>query len=234
MKNIKDELQIDNLIYKLKNNIPCHSKFLDEVKFNKIKKILDKEKINYEVYRFNNYFEKVIIHNKQDTSFVSCISIKYQKRIRHQDILGLLFNLGLEHDFFSDIFVEENKAYFLIFSNLKNLVLNVKKIANVKVEMIEVDQFILEEEHFDNFQIIIPSFRVDVILSKLLNVSRNKSLDLILNKKVMVNYIEVDSKKYQVNLLDIISVRGYGKYKIIDILAKSKKDNYFVKVIKYR
>ncbi|WP_300408114.1 hypothetical protein [Lagierella sp.] len=66
-----------------------------------------------------------------------------------------------------------------------------------------------------------------------MNVSRNKARDKILKGDVKVNYIESKITHEVLEDKSLISIRGYGRFKFMEILGRTKKDNYIVEILKY-
>jgi RNA-binding protein YlmH len=66
--------------------------------------------------------------------------------------------------------------------------------------------------------------RLDVIISTVLKISRQKAQALITGKKVRVNWTERDSVAFELQEGDILSVRGSGRIKIMMTEGRTKKD----------
>ncbi len=227
--------QIEGAISKIERHLPYHSKFLEEGKRQYFENCLTKRHLPYDVFSFHPLCEKKIIYYGEEPCFVRCLEITFSRPIRHQDILGCLFALGLSHDVFGDIFVERDHAYVLVLSHLSSLLIqNIKMIGKSSVSLREVDQMVLKEEHFCFFQVVVPSFRIDVVLSKLLSISRTLSLSLLGDRKVMINYRLVSDKSKVLSFGDVISVRGYGKFRMMKVTGTSKKGHYYVEMMKYQ
>ena len=67
-------------------------------------------------------------------------------------------------------------------------------------------------------------FLVDAILSSALKLSRNQASQLIEKKSVQVNYHLVEKSDYQVAVGDLISVRKFGRLKVVKDNGQTKKD----------
>ena len=60
-----------------------------------------------------------------------------------------------------------------------------------------------------------------------------KASELINSKKILVNYKEINNTSYLLKYDDILSIRGYGKYKIGEEQIKTKKDNILLTIYQY-
>ena len=73
-------------------------------------------------------------------------------------------------------------------------------------------------------EILVSSFRLDALLSSALKLSRNQTSQLIEKKSVQVNYHVVEKTDYQVAVGDLISVRKFGRLKVVKDNGQTKKD----------
>ena len=81
--------------------------------------------------------------------------------------------------------------------------------------------------------IIVPSLRIDAVISKIINTSRSNSVDLIKNKCVILNYSILKNDSTILKENDIFSIRKYGKYKFSKVVKNTKKDNIIIEYFKY-
>ena len=98
----------------------------------------------------------------------------------------------------------------------------------------------LEEESFENLvelvdkweteEIIVSSLRIDVVLARALNLSRNRAKTLIKDQKVKINWVEVERPDIDVEEYDILSIRGFGRVKIGAQLGTTRKDNLVLEI----
>ena len=148
--------------------------------------------------------------------------------------MGTLFSIGYDIDTIGDIFVNDDNIYITNLTRLNSFLEScLYSIKNKRVELKMADEIILKTDRFITLKIVIPSYRLDVIVSKLAHVSRNDSIKVINDNMVLLNYEEVTNKNKIVNIGDIISIRKVGKFIINKELLVSKKDNYLVEIKKY-
>ena len=168
---------------------------------------------------------------------ISPITVTYrnQDKLAHKDFLGTLMSFGIKREVVGDILVEEGKAVLFLHSDiLKYVLAQFEKIGGVGVEVFEGIIGELPQAHsFKEITTTIASARLDCTVSALLNVSREKSASLIISSKVILSYAECNSLSENVRAGDTLSIRGYGKYKIDEITAKTKKGRIVLKAQKY-
>ena len=68
------------------------------------------------------------------------------------------------------------------------------------------------------------SFRLDVLLSSVLKLSRSQANQLVEKKLVQVNYHIVDKSDYTVQVGDLISVRKFGRLRLLQDKGQTKKE----------
>lgn len=217
-----------------KNNISTCTNFLNPRELKLVTSYLNNCKIKYSVYEKYPFLEKKIIYFGEYDNFITFYKIKVSEKVTHSHILGTLFSLGLTQNTIGDIFLDDGYFYYTNLTRL-NFFLehNLSTINNENIILNEVDHISLNRKQFEKLTILVSSLRLDNVVSKLANCSRNKTLEMINNKLVLLNY-EEDVKPH-VNLYeeDIISIRRVGKFKLGKTIGFTKKNNLILEIYKY-
>lgn len=204
-----------------------------EIKYlNRVKKEL--KNIKYNIYEPFIGATKVILYNKMPN--IKIYEIISSNDLRHQDILGTLYSLNISDEMFGDVVIWNNRYFIIILSSIDNYIKsNLISIRNSKVDLIEKDPYYLKnyKQEYEEFNIIVPSIRVDVIVSKIINSSRSNALEKIKNGDIYLNYELLTKPTYMLKENDIFSIRKYGKYKFNGIINETKKGNIIVNISKY-
>jgi RNA-binding protein YlmH len=66
--------------------------------------------------------------------------------------------------------------------------------------------------------------RLDTVISTIFNISRTRSKKLIESEQVKVNWTTESRNDFELKLLDIISIRGFGRARIDSLEGKTHKD----------
>ena len=144
--------------------------------------------------------------------------------------------LNINPGYLGDIIIDGNNYYFYILSDLKDFIINnLIEIGKDKIKLIEQDLKTLEnyERKYEEIHLLVTSNRIDNVLTRLLNTSRDKVIQIIKNKDVILNYQVLNKNSYYLNNNDVFSIKRYGKYKYIDIINTTKKDKLVIKILKY-
>ena len=193
------------------------------------------KKNTYSIYQPNPYSEKNIIYLNSIPKII-LLEIKSPINLRHQDILGTLFSLGIEDHLFGDIVIYNNHYYFYTFDNMRFFFENeLTKIRNANVELIEQPLEILNDyqPNFQELTIINSSLRIDSVIAKVIQTNRDTVKDLIKDKKIILNYEILTQNEKKLNIGDIFSIRKYGKYRLKEIVGNTKKENLIIQIQKY-
>ena len=204
-----------------------------EIKYlNRVKKEL--KNVKYNIYEPFIGATKIILYNKMPN--IKIYEIISSNDLRHQDILGTLYSLNISDEMFGDVVIWNNRYFIIILSSIDNYIKsNLITIRNSKVELIEKNPYYLRnyKQEYEEFNIIVPSIRVDVIVSKIINSSRSNALEKIKNGDIYLNYELLTKPTYMLKENDIFSIRKYGKYKFNGIINETKKGNIIVNISKY-
>lgn len=223
--------------YVIKNNIDNLEKgkstlFLDSKKQKLLKSKYKKE---YQIFSPYKDSEKVIFY-KNTKPKITLLEIICINELKHSDILGVMFSLNINENYFGDIVIKDNRYFIYIFDHLKEyLISNLKSIKNNNVEIKEVNINYLEnyERKYEVIEFVSTSERLDKIVSTLTHINREKIKEKIKNKEIFVNY-EIKNSTYILKENDILSIRKFGKYKYIGVKNKTKNNNLIINVLKYQ
>lgn len=204
-----------------------------EIKYlNRVKKEL--KNVKYNIYEPFSGATKVILYNKMPN--IKIYEIVSSNDLRHQDILGTLYSLNISDEMFGDVVIWNNRYFIIILSSIDNYIKsNLMSIRNSKVDLIERDPYYLKDykQEYEECIIIVPSIRVDVIVSKIINSSRSNALEKIKNGDIYLNYELLTKPTYMLKENDIFSIRKYGKYKFLGEINRTKKGSLVIKYLKY-
>lgn len=167
---------------------------------------------------------------------ISLLTLKFKKdaNISHRDVLGSLMALGIERNSVGDIFLYDNKASFAVTSQLEDTVKReIKSIGRYPVEIVsyEGDKVIIKNT--EDKTCVVSSLRLDSVISAVTGKSRTTCAALIKKQPVFINDKRSDKIDEIVPLGSIITVRGFGKFKLSSEASKTSKDKLRIIISKY-
>lgn len=192
-------------------------------------------KNEFQIYEPYEECTKVVLYKKMLPD-IRLLEIKGHN-LRHQDVMGAIFSLGLKEDTFGDIVKQDNTFYIFVLPHLVDyIVYNLPEIKNEKVEIKEVDLSISNSfcQEYIRKEYIVSSLRIDNVISTITNESRNAILDRFKNKEIILNYEEEFKPTRVLKENDNFSIRRFGKYKFSKILKNTKKGGYIIEILMYK
>jgi len=163
-------------------------------------------------------FEVVLLEATYPEKFVT---------LAHRDILGSFMSLGIDRKKIGDIIVTEDKFQFMVTKELSTyIILQLTKVKNTSIKLVEkpVTSLIDKQEKWVSSTHTVSSLRLDVFVKEVYQISRKKALQLIQANRVKVNFLEIDDPAVPLIEEDLISVRGFGRSKLMEINGKTRKN----------
>ncbi len=200
--------------------------------------VLIKGKLNKNEYNIYEPYEectKLILYKKTIPD-IKLYKIVSSVQLRHQDILGTIFSLGLKEDTFGDIVKYQDSFYILLLPYLvEYFKYNLTSIKNNKIILVEENISLTEhfKQEYITKEYIVTSLRIDNVISTIINNSRNQVLEKFANKEILLNYEEDIKPTRLLRENDIFSIRKYGKFKFSKVIKTTKKGGFIIEILQY-
>ena len=172
---------------------------------------------------------------------VTCIHIaplmeKFADDFSHRDFLGALMNLGIERSTLGDIRVGHREAYLFCLESIAPFIcdnLDQVKHTHVKCRIVtELKE--LPQEEPEAVTVQVASERIDAVIAKVYNKSRNDELELFRTGKVYVSGRLCESNSRMLKEQDIVNVRGFGKFVYLGVKNETRKGKLSIQAAVYR
>lgn len=153
--------------------------------------------------------------------------------LSHPDVMGAFLSLGIKRKTLGDIFVDEGRVQIVMTDEISSYVqTNLTSIKNtsVKLESKPLDDLMERKESWYESSKTVSSLRLDNMIKEIYNVSRQEATQFIKKGNVKINFRVSDNPSFQVQLNDMISLRGKGRSKITDVKGKTKKDRIKISI----
>ena len=151
--------------------------------------------------------------------------------ISHGKILGTLISTGIDRERIGDIITDGEEWHAIVDATIKDYFkLHVTRIGNVGVRLEEIPftELLESSESWESRTVIASSLRLDTLLAKVYNFSRQRAKDSVSSGMVKVNFMEMDRSDVTIGENDIVSLRKSGRFWINSIDGTTKKDNYII------
>lgn len=166
---------------------------------------------------------------------ISPVNPKFAEDLSHRDYLGTLMNLGIERDTIGDMVIRNGEAFIFVSEQIAVFIcenVTCVKHTNVRCSCCAGESVEITPE-FEEIKLILPSLRMDAMVSKLCNLSRNAASGMFAEGRVLVNGRVCPGVSTAVTEGDVIALRGYGKFIFDGTEGETKKGNLVVSVRKY-
>lgn len=147
--------------------------------------------------------------------------------LKHRDILGAFMSLGIDRKKVGDIVVAKDRFQLMVAEELLTYIqmnLTQVKQANIILKEIPFANWITSNDQWIERHHTVSSLRLDILVKEIYQLSRKTAVQLIKANRVKVNFTDVDDPALQMMEEDLISVRGYGRSKVLELHGKTRKD----------
>ncbi len=167
---------------------------------------------------------------------ITVSGIKFsQDGFTHRDVLGAALALGIERDRIGDIFVGKTEAYLVAEEKIADfLVKELRSVGRFRAAAEKCDR--IPEEFAPKTEektFTVQSDRVDAVLCKIYNLSRENGSKLVSDGRVFIDGKECVKDSRPLRAGETVSVRGLGKFVFSGEGGLSKKGKTYVKVTVY-
>jgi len=167
-----------------------------------------------------------------------CLRLSWRSSagLSHRDVLGSLLSLGITRETIGDILVEEDGAWLFVLETVAFAITDgLAKVggAGVTVEYSDPDAITFTQE-YDEISGTVASLRLDAVVAMTLHLAREKAAALISGGLVRVNGRETEKPAKELSGGDILSIRGYGRFRVETPAGVSRKGRVRLTVSRYR
>jgi len=163
------------------------------------------------------------------------IEIAPRESLGHRDILGAAMALGIERAAIGDIF--DSPLALLCLPELSAYIAeNLIKAGRIRVKLSNMDLSVLpaKAENLIVKTDTVASPRLDAVLSTAFGLPRSKAANLIEAGRVSLNHEVRLQPSKEVCEGALLSVRGMGRAKLLEVGGTSKKGRVFIKMGLYK
>lgn len=163
------------------------------------------------------------------------LTFKFRQRdlLSHRDFLGALLSLGIKRELLGDILTAQGYAVVFVHETAAQLVAAMNKVGNVGVSCENGITMPLPVQQTKRIDATVASLRLDCVVSAAINTSREKSASLIKSGMVNADFSPCLNVSAEVGQNTVISVRGFGRFRLSEIVGESRKGRIRIAIDKY-
>ena len=166
---------------------------------------------------------------------ISPVQKKFADALTHRDFLGSVIGLGIERTKLGDIMVRDNEGYIFVSSNISEYIIeNLSYVKHTNVHVARCDEIPEAlSPKFSEESIIVSSNRLDAVIARVYNMSRDLAVRNISEGKVFVSGRQMTGNARSLKEGETVSVRGKGKFIFDGEGGHTRKDKVYVRIRRY-
>lgn len=172
----------------------------------------------------------------EDTIVALSVKGSGYKRLTHRDFLGSVLGLGLKRDVVGDIIVDGTEATIFCEAAVADFICNaLTKVGSdtVKVAKKTIEADFLPQRQFLHINDTVASARLDCIVAAVCSLSRERAREAVVGGLAELDYETEERPDRTVAAPAVLTVRGYGKFKINSVSETTKKGRIRLSADKY-
>lgn len=154
----------------------------------------------------------------------------------HGDYLGAILGLGIKRDKVGDLHPSPEGCHVLLAAEILDYVhMHLHQVHRVQVytEILPIDELKRVEPELVETAFTVASLRLDAVVGDVFKLSRAKALKPIQAGHCKLNWKIEEDPSRELQEGDIVSLKGYGRFKILAIEGASKKGRIRVRAGRY-
>ncbi|CAM2826258.1 YlmH/Sll1252 family protein [Paenibacillus sediminis] len=154
----------------------------------------------------------------------------------HGDYMGAILGLGIKRTKIGDIHVLDDGCHAVVAQEISAFLdLNLRQVHRVSVltDILSISELRTSNTALEPLDLTVASLRLDGIASDVYRLSRSKILLPIKAGRCRVNWKTEEDPSKHLKAGDIVSLQGFGRFKVLEIDGLTKRGRYRVKIGKF-
>lgn len=156
--------------------------------------------------------------------------------LTHRDFLGAILGLGLDREKVGDLLVGEGQCDLLILEDIQNfLLLHLDQAGRSRLTLAPIPLTRLEPPKLQvrTLRDTVSSLRLDAVAASAFGLSRGRAAELIAAGRVSLDHAACLKPDKQVGQGAVLTARGLGKAKLIEVGGLTKKGRVGIVIERY-
>ncbi len=160
-----------------------------------------------------------------------------QGKYTHRNYLGGIIKIGIKREKVGDILVTDDGADIIVKAETAEILSKelgmLTRFQNSKISIEEIENIREPEIKIEEIDIIVPSLRLDSVVSDLAKTSRSKAIDILSQERVFINGQSETKPSKNIKIGDIITIRGKGRFIIKEMKGNTRSGRNILRIEKY-
>jgi len=156
--------------------------------------------------------------------------------LEHGDFLGAILGLGVKRDKLGDLQLHDGGCHCLVAEEISSFFTgHLQQVHRVGVltELLPLNKLIVSGGTLEEIGLSVASLRLDGIASDVWRLSRAKVLTPIKAGRCRVNWKVEEDPSTPLKDGDVVSMQGFGRFRVLEVQGVSKSGRMRVRVGKY-
>lgn len=179
-------------------------------------------------------FEGLQGMSKRDLFPLCAVTFSFRKAdlLTHRDFLGAVLGAGLDRSMTGDILVDEDYAVLFCTETAAETAIGIVKVGRCGVRAERGITRGLPRSRVEVLERTLTSLRLDCVVGACTNLSRDRSASLVRAGLVSADFSVCQNVSAMVKEGTVISIRGYGRFRLAQIIGETKKGRLRINVEK--
>lgn len=170
---------------------------------------------------------------------IACLSVtlpdkKFAEPLSHRDFLGALLNLGIKRECLGDIFFSERAVYLFCEERIAPfLSKSLTRVKHTAVSLSLATPPAAVYTRNEPRRIVVSSLRADGVIAHALSLSRTESEALFAARRVFVDGRLREDGARPLEEGSLVTVRGFGRFRLLALEGRTKKDRLSLSLALY-
>lgn len=154
----------------------------------------------------------------------------------HGDYLGAILGLGLKREKIGDIHVRKDGCHVVVCADIADFLnLHLRQVhrAAVLTDIVGLEELKVVSSTMELLDLTVASLRLDGIVGDVFRLSRSKVLAPIKAGHCRVNWKTEEDPSKPLKEGDVVSLKGYGRFRVAELEGVTKKGRYRLKIGKF-
>jgi RNA-binding protein YlmH len=163
---------------------------------------------------------------------IDCLKLEaLDGEIHHKDVLGSVLGLGVQRKTIGDISIVRRFAYVFVARQMTHFVYDeLHRVGRTTVSVTKEDEAPkLPPPAYEDRDITVASLRLDAVIAGACHLSRSQAQTAVERGHVTLNFREAVSRD-EVDEGDILSLRGFGRVKVVEAMGATRRDRIRLRV----
>ncbi len=156
--------------------------------------------------------------------------------LRHPDFLGSLLGLGIKREKIGDVVVLDDKCIVFVAENIGTYIVeNLIKVGRhgVTARIISSGMVEIPPRKVETMCHTVSALRLDSVVAAATKTSRSVAAGYIAEGRVFVNWTQTENVSLKMKPGDVFSVRGQGRFRLIEEVRETKKGRIGIQIEKF-